>query len=483
VLVVVAVVAAGVGVFAGRAAGQERHASGWDSHIEPVARAVERIRGARFKEAVPVKFLSDAEFKRRLVGPGGARALTPQQDEVVARTIDEVRALGLTNRSTSDVDMTRLINPEGLRSFYDPIGHEVVGRRSDTGVLRDAVIAHELTHALDDQRFGLARLFSRHASSADEVSMVQALVEGDATYAMRRYVEQLSRGQQDRFFAQQDQIVRDVDQQAGDTPRIFVTSVLLPYTLGQWLVAVLAANGGSKAIDAAFKDVPTERIELFDPTTYVKGFRAVQVGEPQLLAGETHVPTPDPAFSAPGLYLTLASRIDPAAALVAADLWAGGTHVEFQRDGTLCDSVAVTGRDLDSTMQMQAVVGAWADVMPPGSVTLDAVPTASEPLIFTACDPGAAATPPERESDATVALPIVRNALIVRALKEHASTDEAKCAADKLVFDNLKVKEILGTAVGVLLVVPDKQIDRFARGLGPAIDGCSGVTKRAAAER
>src|SRR5262245_53608829 len=48
----------------------------WDSRVEPIAHAVERIRGATFVTPVPVRFLSNHDFEKqvrgRFTGAGGA---------------------------------------------------------------------------------------------------------------------------------------------------------------------------------------------------------------------------------------------------------------------------------------------------------------------------------------------------------------------------------------------------------------------------
>jgi len=63
------------------------------------------------------------------------------------------------------------------------------------GAAPRSVIAHEVTHALQDEHFHLTRgAFAPHPRDHDGELAAQALVEGDATEVQSRYIATLSAG-------------------------------------------------------------------------------------------------------------------------------------------------------------------------------------------------------------------------------------------------------------------------------------------------
>ena len=78
----------------------------------------------------------------------------------------------------------------GVLGFYDPETDELVVRGGDLSPMTRQTIAHELTHALDDQWFDLAK--AEYEQSDDEVGFgVAALAEGNARRIDKLYAAQL----------------------------------------------------------------------------------------------------------------------------------------------------------------------------------------------------------------------------------------------------------------------------------------------------
>ena len=79
---------------------------------------------------------------------------------------------------------------EQVAAFYDQHAHKLF--MYEDASLENAqnrvVLAHELTHALQDQHFGLKRLPLEIKTNDDRAAAASALVEGDATLVMSEYM-------------------------------------------------------------------------------------------------------------------------------------------------------------------------------------------------------------------------------------------------------------------------------------------------------
>lgn len=151
------------------------------------------IRGLRFESAVPVEAVSADKARKML-----ERELRAQYSvEELARLSRVYVALGLLPQG-SDLERAYLeLYSHQVAGFYEPIDRRMVLVENATtpdlltrvvgGVLRrdfsgELVLAHELTHALQDQHYGLD--VSRNDLGEDDAKLARhAVYEGDATLA------------------------------------------------------------------------------------------------------------------------------------------------------------------------------------------------------------------------------------------------------------------------------------------------------------
>ena len=75
-------------------------------------------------------------------------------------------------------------------------------------------LVHELTHALQDQRFDLTRLDDAIETSGEDFALT-ALVEGDATSIEDDYLYSLPQAEQDAYFAEAPDAPRGPSGRAG----------------------------------------------------------------------------------------------------------------------------------------------------------------------------------------------------------------------------------------------------------------------------
>lgn len=286
-----------------------------------VAARVERIRAIRFNR-VPEPQISDSGELRRLARkdqsrPGVKRSM--RRDEV------QLRLLGLLgpDESLAQVasDYTAL-----AAAYYDPRkrGLFLVGDAVPAGPgVTEFVLAHELTHALEDQVLGLPR---SRAAGDDAALAEAALREGTATAVMEIYAAR----HLDPFslLAEASSIT------TGDIelPAFAEAQVEFTYGTGAEFVNVLRrlANGWG-LVDNAFTGRPPSTTEqIIHPEKYLAGESAESVAIPEGPgAGWSRIDT-----GTAGEWATrqLLSAGDPGlGATAAAAGWGGDSYAMFAR--------------------------------------------------------------------------------------------------------------------------------------------------------
>src|SRR5688500_6967900 len=122
--------------------------------VEVIARRVEAIRGVRF-ERVPEPLRVSPEQARR-----EGLADLERGYPAAARQADETlyEMLGLVPEGTDLKEISASLFGEQVAGYYDPRNGRlrvVEGAATDNRVLDEITLAHELTHALEDQVFEL----------------------------------------------------------------------------------------------------------------------------------------------------------------------------------------------------------------------------------------------------------------------------------------------------------------------------------------
>jgi hypothetical protein len=138
---------------------------------------------------------------------------------------------------------------------------------------------HELTHALQDQRFDIGRLDLATRKDSDANLALHSLVEGEASLVMMaKLVEPL--GQTIDSLVQNDAMVNAIGAAATmsvgaskDTPRYFVDALVVPYTAGLRFVVAAYKRGGWAAVNRIYADPPRSMRDVLHPDEYFAGSR------------------------------------------------------------------------------------------------------------------------------------------------------------------------------------------------------------------
>ncbi|MBV9043165.1 MAG: hypothetical protein JOZ68_19410, partial [Acidimicrobiia bacterium] len=136
----------------------------WDPRVLDIVQFVERRRGLKFKHPVPMEFLDDATFDKKVTTSGSPSV--GQQNEM-NDTLGTLRAVGLAEGSPDLQAADNKLASNAILGLYSPHDKGVLVRGSNLTVDVRVVLAHELTHALQDQYFGLDRLANDTGSGED----------------------------------------------------------------------------------------------------------------------------------------------------------------------------------------------------------------------------------------------------------------------------------------------------------------------------
>ena len=354
-----------VAVRAGRSSMSPRAPTAFDAVVAELRGFVERERGLAFVRPVPVELQSDDDFVATL------RRLERRQrgDADTARLINVVRALGLID-GPFDASVLDAGAEEGVLGVYDP-GRRRLYVRGDapTPAVR-RVLVHELTHALDDQHFGLERPDLERRE--DEAALgFAALVEGDAVRVEERYFESLS-PEDRRAAAVEADAIGSFDP---DLPRVFEVLSAFPYDAGAALVAALAGAGGPDRVNAAFANPPTTSEQVLHPERFLGEEPGKEVAAPVADGREVD----RGQLGELGFRLLLQEGLDRGAAARGADGWGSDRFVAWANGEQTCvrDQVVMdTPADRDELVEG---LRAWAARNPGAAVE------GADPVRLTRC--------------------------------------------------------------------------------------------------
>ena len=253
----------------------------WDPRVSKLAQFVERERGLDFEHPVPVKFLPDDQFLKALRGDEKVTARDRRQADAFAA---DLRSLGLVAGDVDILAAQNSVDDASVVGFYDTERERMVVRGTDLDDVETRVtVAHELTHALQDQHFDLDALDAR-AHTSGEVFALDALVEGDAVAVEDAYVATLSRKEQDDYYASFDQgVTPSAAAEAGDDPAgpaILEIVSSAPYVFGPLLVAAAQQQEGKSALDDVYGDPPVTEEQAVDPVAFQRREQPRHVASP-----------------------------------------------------------------------------------------------------------------------------------------------------------------------------------------------------------
>jgi hypothetical protein len=252
---------------------------------------VEEYRGLRFERPVPTARSSEAELARKLAAGLRIGAGVAGHD---AETLGiSLEAFGLIPRGFDLRDYLPKLMGSQVAGFYDPHRKELTlvtgsgGFFGDTAAthygptlasrMREGLLVHELTHALQDQHFNLSRLAAGDPLSDSDAARL-ALVEGDATLTMLAYIGGQKPDELPRTSAVLKKLLADPKLLAAVSagapgmaeldaaPAWIRETLVFSYLQGATFCADVLGHGGQRLLDYAFStDPPRSTAQILHP--------------------------------------------------------------------------------------------------------------------------------------------------------------------------------------------------------------------------
>lgn len=153
------------------------------------------------------------------------------------------------------------------------------------------VMAHELTHALQDQHFNLRRFEKWPHGDSDAQLAAHALIEGDATLAMTIY---MAKNPLVALAFSRSVLSGTPTEQFDQAPRAMRELLLFPYLQGSQWATQLFKKGGWTMVSGAYTKLPLSTEQILHAEKYFNYERPVKIILPDLTpvlnAGTAGVP-------------------------------------------------------------------------------------------------------------------------------------------------------------------------------------------------
>jgi hypothetical protein len=141
------------------------------------------------------------------------------------------------------------------------------------------VMAHELTHALQDQHFNLRRFEKWPHGDSDAELAAHALIEGDATLAMMIY---MAKNPLVALAFSRSLTTGVATEQYDQAPRSMRESLIFPYLQGSEWATQLYRKGGWTMVSNAFSRLPLSTEQILHPEKYFSYERPIKIVLPDV---------------------------------------------------------------------------------------------------------------------------------------------------------------------------------------------------------
>jgi hypothetical protein len=237
--------------------------------VTAIAHEVEHLRRLSFRVMRKPTYVRQAEMKRRIraeLDRASGREIAVAQHALVAlAAIPE----GMNLKKVAGNELA-----SDVAGYYDDRTRVLVvlsdSNHRTLNAFERVTLAHELDHALTDQRLGLPGDRDGAPPGGEDAETAQsALVEGDATLLMEAYAR--------ANFSPSDALdaLGGASGGSGQLPHYIEASEVFPYLDGEKFVCRLYRRGGWNAVDEAYRRPPVSTAQILFPRRYIAHERPV----------------------------------------------------------------------------------------------------------------------------------------------------------------------------------------------------------------
>ncbi len=294
--------------------------------VAGIEQSTQQIRHLKALHSVRVKFDNDAAFVAAL--RANIASNTPEIEITLGQREDVL--LGLLKPTDSLHNITYSGLTSQVIGFYDPNTKTLSVRNHLDEALGPErhVIAHEYTHALQDQYYHLNKLMPNLDKVAyrnsDALGARHALTEGDAVNTELLYIEHNYTAQEIKAF------IKIESRPTPPLPVAMQRDINFPYTTGLDFVTTLYKMRGMASVDAAYHRLPSSTYEIMHPTAYLNGWKPVAVTLHGISGFPDWKQMDDDVFGAFGYQVLLWQFLPKATATQVTNLYRGDRYITLE---------------------------------------------------------------------------------------------------------------------------------------------------------
>jgi len=231
------------------------------AYVRRTMARVERLREHDFETPVPVNVMSRDAYR--------ANRSNASTNATYARWNQQVwEAALIVGDETNLSSATSSYYSNSVQGFYSPSDDaiEIIVPSGKRAYIDRATLAHELTHALQDQTYDLGK--AKYGGETQDAQLATSgLIEGEARYVENRYSERCTNGTwrcvTTPSTSDDSSGSSSSSGSSGSSPPASLQYTLyFPYASGPGYVHDLLQRGGWDAVDAAWRDPPTTTTEI-----------------------------------------------------------------------------------------------------------------------------------------------------------------------------------------------------------------------------
>lgn len=305
-----------------------------------IFRAAACERGQEGATPPPVRTITAAQFAGEMM----AATTAPSDAELVWTKAFQM--LGMLPANATLREAASASAQDNVVAYYDPESQQVtvIDRDDPADPVGDIIVlAHEFTHALQDQDLGLLEYMASRVTSLDADVAIKSLIEGEATVlAVAVAARSQGRTPADVAWATASMSMwNSFYQRVGEsTAPVITTAGLLPYSLGTDYIAPRWLSGGQEVIDEIYVNPPPSVLDWV---------RQVDPGDSLAVPLRCYPTTPPAGFTTfdkdtLGMSGMTAARIiardEPLVAWLGSDGWRGDSLVVSKSDTSADVAVA-----------------------------------------------------------------------------------------------------------------------------------------------
>jgi len=235
------------------------------AQIDAVVAQVPAIRELQPTKDVPYKVISRDDFKNYLIA-------TADEDTTPEFRAAEERFLKRMGLLPQDADLNALLlqlYTAEVAAYYNPADGSfyIIQRDAPFGPIDKVTTAHEYTHALQDQNFGLEALRIKDPVQGDAILGQLSAIEGDATLTSQNWMRD-NLSQQEQLQLLTEALGQVGTDQLASMPLILRRQLEFPYAEGLTFVSDVWGLGGYSAVNDAIRTPPASTEQILHSDKY-----------------------------------------------------------------------------------------------------------------------------------------------------------------------------------------------------------------------